>query len=110
MNVILITVLLTLLGSGLVVLLVWLSVESWKSRNLRKGYRNELNEIYSSMNSNNEELYKNINDLHTELDNFRNDVDREISDKINIIYDELATKKDVDSRFDKLYNLIKENK
>jgi hypothetical protein len=42
MNTILLTILLTLLGTGLVVLLVWLSVVSWESVKYKKKSKKQI--------------------------------------------------------------------
>ena len=109
MNIILMTILLTLLGAGLVVLLVWLSVVSWKSIKFKKKTKKEMNflgknseesvtNIYHYIEEYKKQVTLNLEDIYTQMA-LRSD---EINDKVD--------KLNIDSRLDKLYNLVKENK
>jgi len=88
MNVILMSVLLTLLGVGLVVLLVWLSVASWKSIKHRK--QSELNEqaIWSQFDT--------ISTDHSEWeDQIRKDFEEQITElhrRIEDVYSNINEK------------------
>ncbi len=110
MNVILITVLLTLLGIGLVVLLVWLSVVSSKSVKHRK----MTDEIHKDMWDNSENMSE---ENRTAVDEIRKDftdsVD-EIYSRIDILQENLGeyvTKiyNDFDSKFVDVYLTISNN-
>jgi len=129
MNVILLTVLLTLLGISLVVLFVWLGVMSWKSIKHRKSAK----EIHQSMWDNFNSLY---DEIQTEKNEIRDDLDeriqevhdridnriQEIHDRIDILSNNIEEllknfqnfkksvdnfESTVDSRFDKYHNLLK---
>ena len=131
MNIILATILLTLLGAGLVILLVWLSVVSCRSIKFKKkvkaqldGIRKRMDENDQSLSSSINDLYKNIqeiSDLHlknleeykkqTNLDfeelhrGFLSDIQIELNEWVK---SHKKLEKSTDSRFDKLYNTIKE--
>jgi len=131
MNIILATILLTLLGAGLVVLLVWLSVVSCRSIKFKKkvkaqldGIRKRMDESDQSLSSSINDLYKNIqeiSDLHFKnLEEYKKqtnldfeELHRGLLSDIQIELNECVKshnklEKSTDSRFDKLYNTIKE--
>ncbi len=88
MNVILLTVLLTLLGVGLVVLLVWLSVASWKSMKHRKQLELDQQSIWNQIDMISTELVDEIrkeftssNDkLHQRIDDVYNLIDKQVNE------------------------------
>lgn len=109
MNTILLTILLTLLGTGLVVLLVWLSVVSWKSVKYKKKSKKQILNLGLSSE-------QQITNIYSYIDEYKNSV----SSSIDEIYHQMllrsteindrVDKLNVDSRLDKLHNLIKEIK
>lgn len=120
MNIILMTVLLTLFGTGLVVLLVWLSVVSWKSMKFKKKAKKQI----INLARNSEESVTNI---YTYIDDYKNstatrfdEVYQQISlnddniynytkSEISSLNNKLANLDSaIDSRFDKMHNLIKD--
>lgn len=131
MNIILATVLLTLLGASLVVLIVWLSVVSWKSIKFKKKVKIQLDEIRKKMYDDDQSLSTSIGQLYTyidgEVNNNWNKIEEykksvgyefeelhkgiltEISSNLREIKkDHKTLEKTIDSRFDKVHNLIKE--
>jgi sensor domain CHASE-containing protein len=92
MNIILITILLTLLGASLVALLVWLGVVSWKSMKFIKKQKNKLELLHQVINETRISLE---NNLETEIINVQNH------------FDEVERK--TDSRLDKLHDMIRKN-
>jgi predicted PurR-regulated permease PerM len=107
MNVILLTVLLTLLGASLVVLLVWLSVVVYKSikykkriDNLNESLSSNINQLYNCIDEKNKELATTINQLYNYID------EKNKETKNNI--DSVLRGFNIDSRFDKLHNLLKD--
>jgi len=128
MNIILLTVLLTLLGAGLVVLLVWLSIVSWKSIKFRKKAKTKfedlnknLEETTHSIYTNIEEHVINVNNNINEIHNLRNqDLSMHAESSQSIRFDlnsDIASlsldvesrlkelESSIDSRFDKSHNL-----
>jgi gas vesicle protein len=109
MNIILLTILLTLLGTGLVVLLVWLSVVSWKSVKYKKKSKKKI----SALGRNAEE---HVNNIYIYIDEYKKQMRTEVDDIYNQMLirsseiNERVDKLNIDSRLDKLHNLIKENK
>lgn len=109
MNIILLTILLTLLGTGLVVLLVWLSVVSWKSVKYKKKSKKKI--IILAKNAE-----ESTNNLYNYIDEYKKQVNSDISEIYNQMLlrsteiNERVDKLNIDSRLDKLHNLIKENK
>lgn len=109
MNTILLTILLTLLGTGLVVLLVWLSVVSWKSVKYKKKSKKQI--ISLGLNSE-----QSVTNLYSYIEDYK----KSVSSSIDEIYHQMLLrsteindridKLNIDSRLDKLHNLIKENK
>jgi len=120
MNIILMTILLTLLGAGLVVLLVWLSVVSWKSMKFKKKAKKQI----INLARNSEESVTNI---YTYIDDYKKD----ISIRFEEVYQLISSNDDncyisiknevtnlnnkneklesiIDSRLDKINNLIKD--
>lgn len=119
MNVILMTILLTLLGAGITVLLVWLCVVSWKSikykktslnkiENLEDSVSTEVSNLYHEMETKEKEIYNNIDvfrsDMFIESKETCNEIQK-INDELNKRIDDLEKK--IDSRFDKIYLIIK---
>ena len=121
----------TLLGAGLVVLLVWLSVVSCKSikfrkkakikfEDLSKNLEETTHSIYSSIEQNAIDSINSINEIQNlrEQDLSMNDenlkqLNINLVDKINLsqTYIESRLKElehSIDSRFDKLHNQLKE--
>ena len=114
------TILLTLLGAGLVVLLVWLSVVSWKSMKFKKKAKKQI----INLARNSEESVTNI---YTYIDDYKKD----ISIRFEEVYQLISSNDDncyisiknevtnlnnkneklesiIDSRLDKINNLIKD--
>ena len=84
-----------MLGAGLVVLLVWLSVVSRKLIKNSKKLKKDIENISNEFNDYKKELENVINDVYNNSQITSEDIIRSIKD-LNI-----------DSRFDKLHNLIK---
>ena len=128
MNIILLTILLTLLGTGLVVLLVWLSTASWKSikfrekaktkfKELNKNLEETTNNIYRDMEERTTIVNNSINELHTfrDQDLLTNNKNlKELYDNLSRIIENTDSynlsrfkefERSIDSRFDKSNNL-----
>jgi len=98
MNVILLTVLLTLLGISLVVLFVWLGVMSWKSIKHRK-----------SAEENHQSIWDNFNSLSDEIQIEKNEIRDDLDNRIQKVYDRIDDRtQEVHDRLDVLSNDIKE--
>ena len=107
MNIILLTILLTLLGAGLVVLLVWLGVVS---RRLIKASRSNKKGLVGLEES----VVINMNDIYRVMEEYKT----EVSQNFSSVYDEqerVLTDRDqkfekleasIDSRFDKIYHTL----
>jgi len=130
-NIILIAVLLTLLGAGLVMLLVWLSVVSWKSIKFRKKAKTKFEDlnknleetthsIYTSIEQNAIDSNNSINEIHNirnqdlsmndeNLHELEQNTSKNLQDLRNYAVERFKElEHNIDSRFDKLYNQIKE--
>lgn len=122
----------TLLGAGLVVLLVWLSVVSWKSIKNKKKVKVQLDKINKKIDDSNQSLSSSITQIYTHIDEVSNnhwsnleDYKKQISTEFEELHRgtlmdlyrrlddiELNIKnleKTTDSRFDKLHNTIKKD-
>lgn len=135
MEIILITILLTLLGAGLVALLVWLSVVSWKSIKLKKESELTFIDLHKRIDEESDSRGASTNMLLEELDRSKEDVNKnfeEVYNKISHEFDELhretinniwrkfdeveegiehrfeSLERSIDSRFDKMYNSLKD--
>jgi len=131
MNIILVTILLTLLGTSLVVLLVWLSVVSCRTIKFKKKVKVQLNDIREEMYNNEQSLNTVVNELYKHIEEISNNQYNNLNDykkEVGLVFEELhkgilndlssnlrETRKDIktlekniDSRFDKFHNLIKE--
>ena len=93
MNIILMTIILTLLGAGLVTLLVWLSVVSCKSIKLQKEQKNQISNLDVYISDNLSSIYNYIDDKFKDLNMEQNERDRElgkykdeVSDNLSNIY------------------------
>ena len=114
MNIILMTIILTLLGAGLVTLLVWLSVVSCKSIKLQKEQKIQISNLDVYISDNISDIYKYIddkfkdlnmeqNERNRELDNYKDEVSNQYCKNMDTIQ---ALSKNVDSRLDKLHSAI----
>lgn len=124
MKIILITILLTLLGAGLVILLVWLSVVSWKSIKYKKNSQSDFMDLHKRIDEEIKTRDKSTNMLYDQLDKDKDDVNKKIEeiyrDSITDIwrkFDEVDENvksrfetlgRNIDSRFDKIHNLLNE--
>ena len=111
MNIILMTVLLTLLGAGLVVLLVWLSVVSWKSIKNIKKVEVQFDNVNKKIDDTNQALSSTSINLYTHIDEVSNDHWRNLEDykkQISTEFEELdrGTLMDFIRRFDDLESNI----
>ena len=74
MNIILITILLTLLGAGLVILLVWLGLSSWKAMKFRGKTDIRLSDLEKSIDNLDDRLSRRIDEdvksLYQALDEY----------------------------------------
>ena len=108
------TIILTLLGAGLVTLLVWLSVVSCKSIKLQKEQKIQISNLDVYISDNISNIYKYIDDKFKDLNMEQNERDRELGkykDEVSNQYcknfDTIqALSKNVDSRLDKLHSAI----
>ena len=84
MNIILITILLTLLGAGLVILLVWLGLSSWKAMKFREETNIRLNDLSNSIDNLNDGLSRRISEdvisLYQALDEYRTEINNEFTE------------------------------
>lgn len=114
MNIILMTIILTLLGAGLVTLLVWLSVVSCKSIKLQKEQKIQISNLDVYISDNISDIYKYIddkfkdlnmeqNERNRELDNYKDEVSNQYCKNMDTIQ---SLSKNVDSRLDKLHSAI----
>jgi len=71
MNIILLTILLTLLGAGLVVLLVWLSVVSWKSIKFKRESILNFSNLEKKIEETDIALYKKADEIYQNIDDTR---------------------------------------
>ena len=120
MNIILLTVLLTLLGTGLVILLVWLSIVSCKSikfrkkakikfEDLSKNLEDTTHSIYSSIEERTIDANNNTNDLHNLRDQDLQIESNNLQDLRNYTVERFKElERSIDSRLDKIHNLLKE--
>ena len=133
MNIILMTILLTLLAAGLVVLLVWLSVVAWKSMRFKRNSESKFEDLdkrmdcdYNSHSDKADEIYRYIDetkkDANQRIDDTQNRISHEFEElhreTIKSIWDKFddnqqlvqnridALERSIDSRFDKLHNLV----
>ena len=128
MNVILMTVLLTLLGVGLVVLLVWLSVMSWKSMKHRKQAKLKQQATWNQFDNMSTELemredgirkdfYNSVEEFQQKIEDVYDLIDKQVNDLNNNIGNLDSTidlrfiqlESSIDSRIDKVYNTIQFN-
>lgn len=108
------TIILTLLGAGLVTLLVWLSVVSCKSIKLQKEQKIQISNLDVYISDNLSSIYNYIDDKFKDLNMEQNERDRELGkykDEVSNQYcknfDTIqALSKNVDSRLDKLHSAI----
>ena len=117
MNIILLTVLLTLLGSGLVVLLAWLSVGSWKSIKFRKKSKIKFEDLSKNLEESIHSIYAAMEERNADMNNIINEIHNLINQDIQIEASHIQEVRDytdnrfkdiehlIDSRFDKLHNL-----
>ena len=94
MNIILITILLTLLGAGLVILLVWLGLSSWKVMKFKRKADILLNDL--NLDNQSSKLSRKINEdvknLDQALDEYKHEMYNDLSlirDSIEIGFNEL---------------------
>lgn len=114
MNIILMTIILTLLGAGLVTLLVWLSVVSCKSIKLQKEQKIQISNLDVYISDNISNIYKYIDDKFKDLNMEQNERNRELDDYKDEVSNQYcknmdtiqALSKNVDSRLDKLHSAI----
>lgn len=127
MNIILLTILLTLLGAGLVILLVWLGVSSCKLmgfkrktilrfdkldeelKNVQVYFENKYNDETEYLNTKIEDVYEKMGKEFEELHRgILTDMYKKIDDNMkenNRCFDDLE--RSIDSRLDKFYNSLK---
>ena len=124
------TILLTLLGAGLVVLLVWLSVVSWKSMRFKKesieNFQNQefiaretekkMDEDYNNLSikidKGNDDLYNKIDQIYTHIDEKQKDVNHsfeEVHNRIDLNFDDLHrdTINSIYMKIDEVHNSIR---
>lgn len=101
MSIILLTILLTLLGAGLVVYLIWLGVVSWKGLKLAKQNKTGIDDIITTYHHGVDEIYQNISKGKDDLYKRINDNTNELWNKVEKLESSL------DSRLDKLNNKFK---
>lgn len=103
MNIILMTILLTLLGAGLVVLIVWSGIVSWKSIKFKRETLKHQKEYETSI----DDYFLLVNQRIDELDQILNQNGELIENNSNQIE---QLKSSIDSRFDKQFSKIDEIK
>jgi len=101
MNIILMTILLTLLGVSLVALLVWLGVTSWKSIKFRKQTKKQIVVLQQVIEEHRIESQNSNQSMYDDLSKRIENVEIIIQNR----FDEIERK--TDSRFDKIHNMIK---
>jgi predicted phage-related endonuclease len=125
MNVILLTILLTLLGSWLIVLLVWLSVTTYKSMKIKKSILSRLDNLEESLSTSNNNMYnhidetvviinRNLEELNTQLSNDVNQLNTTIVNDVNGLYKTIRDNKteghnNLSNAKKELYESIKSN-
>ena len=100
MNIILITVLLTIAGICLVAYFTWLGIMSYKLMKFRKKSEGAFKHLERWINDNNNLITKRVDQLEEEIFKSISEVDVRVTTEDEKIYDELNSK--IDSRCDKL--------
>ena len=107
---ILLTVLFTILGVGIVISLIWLMVISWNAKKLSKANSEDIQNLYNSLSTNVDGVYKTydeqIKDIRNDMNNRVIGVYTDMDKRIVEVYRNYDSQiKDVyskmDSRFDK---------
>jgi hypothetical protein len=106
---ILLTVLFTILGVGVVISLVWLMATSWKTKKMSNANSDDIRNLYTNLSNEVSEIYKNYdekfksidNDLNNRIIGVYNDMDKRFVD-VYRNYDSQI--KDVYSKMDRRFD------
>jgi hypothetical protein len=86
MNVILLTILLTLLGSWLIVLLVWLTISAWKFRKFKKCTLSRLSNFDESMTTMYNNMYSHVDEVVVMINKSLEEIKTQLNDEVSHIY------------------------
>jgi hypothetical protein len=96
---ILLTVLFTIFGVGMIVFLIWLMVTSWNAKKLSKANSEDITNLYTNLPNEVSEIYRNydekLKELYTYMDSRFSDVHQNYDAQIKDVYSKM------DRRFDK---------